>query len=166
MSERRFFEAGMIVLAATAALLMSGCGQKQEQPAPAAPAASPPPAATPAVEATPGEQRAAPTVTLTEADADRAVALAVGQVVEVRLSTDRVAGYTWIPAHNMLPVMGTDGVPEYETEEGAPDNAPGIEVWRFIGRAPGHAHLVFEYRKPFEAGAPPGQTITYHFDVE
>lgn len=165
MSERRFFGPGMIALAAATALMV-GCGQKQEQPSPAAPAAAPPAAAPPAVESTPERQRDVPTLTLTEADADRAVTLTAGQVVEVRLAADRVAGFTWIPAHNMLPVMGTDGVPEYETEEGAPENAPGIEVWRFIAREPGHAHLVFEYRKPFDADAPPSQTITYHFDVE
>lgn len=165
MSERRFIGNGMVAVVAAAALV-AGCGQKQEQPPPAAPAASPPAAASPAAESTPERQRAAPTLTLTEADADRAVALKVGQVVEFRLTADRVAGFTWIPAHNLLPVMGTDGVPEFETEEGAPESAPGTEVWRFIGRQPGHAHLVFEYRKPFDASAPPSQTITVHFDVE
>ncbi len=167
MSERNFFGSGLVAVTAAAALLV-GCGQKQEQQQPAAPApaASPPAAAAPEVETPPERPRAAATLTLTEADADRAVALKIGQVVEVRLTADRVAGYTWIPARNLLPVMGTDGVPEYETEEGAPESTPGIEVWRFIGREPGHAHLVFEYRRPFEPDAPPHQSITYHFDVE
>jgi len=151
-----------------AAALLAGCGQQSPQQAtPAAPAAAPSPAADalppPAI---PEKPRAAPTVTLTEADEGRALRLQRGQVVEIRLSADRPAGYTWIPAHNALPVLATDGVPEYETEEGRETSAPGIEVWRFIGREPGHAHLLFEYRRPFEADLPPQASLTFHFDVE
>jgi predicted secreted protein len=86
--------------------------------------------------------------------------------VEVRLPADRSRGFTWIPAGNMLPVMTTDGVPQYESADDAPEYAPGTEIWRFIAREPGHAHLVFEYRRPLEADAPPRQTLTFHFDVE
>jgi predicted secreted protein len=148
---------------ALAAVLLAGCGQPQEPAAPAAPG--------PAAEAepqrmTPEQSRAAPTLTLTDADADRALAVQRGQVVEVRLPSDRAAGFAWIPAENVLPVMSTDGVPEFESEEGAPGNASGTEVWRFIGREQGHAHLVFEYRRLTEPEAPPHRTIVYHFDVE
>jgi len=143
-----------------AAALLAGCGQPQEP-------AAPPPAAQPAPQqATPESARAAPTITLTDADADGAVRLQRGQVVEVRLPADRVSGFSWIPAQNLLPIMSTDGVPLFETDADAPPTAPGTEVWRFIGRERGHAHLVFEYRRLTEPEAPPHQTIMYHFDVE
>jgi predicted secreted protein len=155
--------------ALSAAALLAGCGQQSPQqattPAPA-PAAATSPAADALPPAAPEKPRAAPTVTLTEADEGRALRLQRGQVVEIRLSADRPAGYTWIPAHNALPVLATDGIPEYETQEGSADSAPGIEVWRFIGREPGHAHLLFEYRRPFEADLPPQASLTFHFDVE
>ena len=149
-------------------MMLSGCGQ--QQPAEQAPPAAAPQDAQPAQpEAAPPRAerpRAAPTVTLTEADADRHVRLERGQVVEVRLEADRVSGYTWIPTHNVLPVMGTDGVPQYEVDEAAGADAPGTEIWRFIGREPGHVHLVFEYRQPFGGETPPEGTIVFHFDVD
>jgi predicted secreted protein len=153
--------------ALSAAALLAGCGQQSPQQATTpAPAAATSPAADALPPAAPEKPRAAPTVTLTEADEGRALRLQRGQVVEIRLSADRPAGYTWIPAHNALPVLATDGIPEYETQEGSADSAPGIEVWRFIGREPGHAHLLFEYRRPFEADLPPQASLTFHFDVE
>jgi predicted secreted protein len=161
----QIYSASGLSAALLAATLLTGCGQQpeqQQQATPAAPAAAdalPPPAI-------PEKPRAAPTVTLTEADEGRALSLQRGQVVEIRLSADRPAGFTWIPAHNALPVLATDGIPEYETQEGREHSDPGIEVWRFIGREPGHAHLVFEYRRPFEADLPPQASLTFHFDVE
>lgn len=143
--------------------MLAGCGQPQEPPA-----SSPPPPAAQA-ESQPmseGKPRTAPTVTLTDADADRALALQRGQVVEIRLPADRAGGFAWIPTENLLPVMSTDGAPLFETGENAPGNATGTEVWRFIGREPGHAHLVFEYRRLTDLDAPAQRTIVYHFDVE
>jgi predicted secreted protein len=151
-----------LLVAMLAALLLTGCGQRQDPPASAAPQPAPAAAPEPAGE----KPRAAATITLTASDDGRAVTLQRGQVVEIRLEADRVNGYTWIPAQNALPYMGTDGIPTYEIDENAGPGAPGIETWRFIGREPGHAHLVFEYRQPFDADAPPRKSLTYHFDIE
>lgn len=146
-----------------AAVLLAACGQQQEPPA--GPATSSPPAAVPSSSAAqaPAAQPHAATVTITDADDGRAVALQRGQVVELRLRADRAAGFTWIPVQNVLPVMNTDGVPLYESEG---DATAGTEIWRFVALEPGHAHLVFEYRRPFEPGTPPQKSITLHFDVE
>ena len=160
MSQQKSFRARALGAVVTAALL-AGCGQSQEPPATAAPAAQPE-----SRQALPEASRAAPIFTLTDADTDRAMGLQRGQVVEIRLPADRVSGFTWLPVHNPLPIMGTDGVPLFETDADAPPDAPGTEVWRFVAREPGHAHVVFEYRRPHESGAPPRQTVTYHFDVE
>jgi predicted secreted protein len=139
--------------------LLAGCGQPQEPPA----ATPPPPAAAPEAQPlTPDRPRSAPVVTLTDADADRALSLQRGQVVEIRLPADRASGYAWIPAENMLPVMSTDGAPLFENGNGA----AGTEIWRFIGREPGHAHLVFEYRRLSDLDARAERTVVYHFDVE
>jgi predicted secreted protein len=154
---------GGMLGAMLAAILLAGCGKSPQQHH----AATAPPAAVAApAPATPERARLAPTLILTDADEGRALLLQRGQVVEVRLPADRSGGFTWIPAANMLPVMGTDGVPQYGRADDAPEHVPGTEIWRFIGREPGHAHLVFEYRRPLEADAPPRQTLTFHFDVE
>jgi predicted secreted protein len=160
LSQQKYFRAGALG-AVVAAVLLAGCGQSQEPPATAAPAAQPEPR-----QALPEPSRAAPVFTLTDADSDRAMGLKQGQVIEIRLPADRVSGFTWIPAHNPMPIMGTDGAPQFETDPEASPDASGTEVWRFAARAPGHAHIVFEYRRPHEPGAPPHQTVTYHFDVE
>jgi predicted secreted protein len=159
---KRSLSAALLVAA-----LLAGCGQQAEPPPASAPAATP--AATPSAGAdqpppvSAEKPRAPVTVTLTDADDGRAVALQRGQGVEMRLAADRMAGYTWIPAQSPLPVMNTDGVPLFETEDGS---GAGTEVWRFIALEPGHAHLVFEYRRPFEPGVPPQKSVTFHFDVE
>lgn len=146
-----------------AAVLLAACGQQQEPPA--GPATNSPAAVaqSSSAEQAPAAQLRASTVTITDADDGRAVTLQRGQVVELRLRADRAAGFTWIPVQNVLPVMKTDGVPLYESEG---DAAAGTEIWRFIALEPGHAHLVFDYRRPFEPGTPPQKSITLHFDVE
>ena len=146
-----------------AMVLLTGCSRSEPPPAADAPA---PQAETRPVQPAAADSPSAPTVTLTEADADRAVALRPGQAVEIRLQADRAAGFSWVPAQNPLPVMSTDGMPRFESDEHAAADASGTEVWRFIGREAGHAHLVMEYRRLAEPDAPPRQTIAYHFDVE
>jgi inhibitor of cysteine peptidase len=154
--------------ALAAVIALAGCGQP----------ATPPPATQQQAQqqqpvepeesqsAVPNQPRGEAILTLGASDDGRAVRLGRGDVVEIKLEADRVNGYTWIPAHNALPFMSTDGVPVYEIDEQAGASAPGLETWRFIGREPGHAHLVFEYRRPFEPDAPPQKTLTFHFDVE
>jgi len=162
VSQLRFFAGGMIA-ALLAAALLTGCGRQQP---PASPAASEPASGTEPRVLFTEKPRAEPTVILTHADADRAVGLEQGQVVEVRLPTDRASGYTWIPAQGMAPVMHPDGVPQYEADEAAGADGPGTEIWRFIGGEPGHAHVVFDYRRPLGGDAPPQQSLTFHFDVQ
>jgi predicted secreted protein len=160
-------------LAALAAVLaasaLAACGQPQTPPPAAAPQPQPPQQETapPKEESRPAmaeRPQAAPILTLRAADDGRAVSLRRGEVVEVKLEADRASGFTWIPAQSLLPFMGTDGLPVYEEPAGA--GAPGLETWRFIGREPGHAHLVFEYRRPSAPDAPPQKSLTFHFDVE
>lgn len=148
------FQQKILLAGLASAALLAGCGQPQEPRQPAAPAPAAEQPATP-----PGSIGAAPGLTLTEADTDRAVTLARGQVVEIRLPAERAEGLAWIPAQNLLPTMSTDGVPQF-------DDDSSTEIWRFVGLEPGHAHLVFEYRLMADPNAPPRETVTYHFDVE
>lgn len=147
-----------------AAIALAGCGQSGEPPA--GQQAAPPAADAGARRDASGTPRTPPTLTLTDADEGRAVMLQRGQVVEVRLPADRAGGFTWVPAQHMLPVVSTDGVPQFEADEAGGPNAPGTEVWRFVGREAGHAQLQFEYRRLDDPDALPRQTIAFHFDVE
>lgn len=149
-----------IPAACLALLLLAACGR--EQAPPPAPAAAPEPAPAPAAETA---MVPVPVVVLTDADDGRAVRLQQDEVVEVRLPADRAGGFTWIPAENVLPVMRTDGMPQYRAADPATPDGPGIETWRFVALEPGHAHLVFDYLQPL-GGAAPARTVTFHFDVE
>lgn len=172
------------LLAFIASLSLSACAKEE----PAAPATSTPAAPEQAAEApdpheasadpvddsdavSPAfEQRSriAPTVTLTEADADagRTVTLAEDEVLEVRLPADRESGYTWIPAQHLLPVLRAYGIPEYEANESAEATAANTEIWRFIAEETGTAELVFEYRKPLGDDEPVKQTLVFRLQVE
>lgn len=147
-----------IALACLALLALSACSREDSPPPPAA--AEPPPAGA-------GEvvMVAVPEVVLTDADDGRAVRLQRDEVVEVRLPADRASGFTWIPAEHLLPVMRTDGMPQYLPDEASAPDGPGAESWRFVALEPGHAHLVFDYVQPL-GGAAPVRTVTFHFDVE
>lgn len=154
-----FFRGALLVFIAS--LSLSACA-KEEQ----ASAADPAPdsdATSPAFEQ---GSRIAPTVTLTDADADRTITLAEDEVVEIRLPADRESGYTWIPARHLLPVFRAYGVPEYEKDESAEAAAPTIEIWRFMAEEAGTAELVFEYRKPLDGDQPAEQTLVFRLQAE
>lgn len=150
--------------------LMAACG-RDAPPAPPPPEPPPPPAAPAAVPQQPAPAadfmgRAAPSVTLTEADGDRHVSLRRGEVIELRLKADRMSGLTWVPLTNAQPAMRTDGMPQYEPDDSENAQASGTEVWRFIALEPGHVHLRFQYMRPFDREAPPVATVVYHVDIE
>lgn len=170
MPKLKISRAGACV-ALFAGLALAGCGQQEPPAGTAAPVATPQPETPPTgqrqtpqgqvQQPTADQARSAPVVTLTEADQGTALSLQRGQVVEIRLESDRAGGYAWVPAENALPVLAADGAPGYEAQDGA----AGVEVWRFIAREPGHAHLVFEYRRPQEPDGAPQKSLVYHFDV-
>jgi len=145
------FVPGVLLLSLAALSLSAWAKEKQDAPVP------------PAFEQ---ESRIAPTVTLTDADAERRVVLAEDEVLEVRLPADRESGYTWIPTQHLLPVFSAYGIPEYQADGSADAKQPGIEIWRFMAEETGTAELVFEYRKPLGADEPPRQTLVFQLAVE
>ena len=96
-------------------------------------------------------------------DADRELALRVGQPLAITLPADRSTGRIWVLAQQTLEALALDGEPTYMQESGsaAADGAPGSETWRFIAVRAGLDELRFEYRRPLEAGVPPARVIRY-----
>lgn len=164
MARQYVFRTG-VVLGAMALLAACSPDAPPPQPPAAAPAAAPAAPAPAPAEAS-GPAATAADITLTEADGDRAFTLRRGKVVEVRLKADRISGLTWVPTANVQPAMRVEGMPQYEPDETAPEHTAGTEIWRFVAQQSGHAHLAFEYRRPFDREAPPAASVIYHFDIE
>lgn len=96
-------------------------------------------------------------------DADRVIALRVGQSLAITLPADRSSGRVWMLAQQTLETLALDGEPTYmqETGSGASGGAPGSETWRFTSVRAGLDELRFEYRRPLESGAPAARLIRY-----
>ena len=95
------------------------------------------------------------------------VSLKVGAVLEVRLEANHTTGYSWVFAPAVNPVLMRQGKTVYQ--EHASDStvgAGGVEVWRFKAMKAGKQGLQFEYRRPWEKGAPPAKVVTFSVTVD
>lgn len=100
-------------------------------------------------------------------DADRVLALRLGQSLAITLPADRSSGQLWLLAQPTLEVLVVDGEPTYMQESGnaAALGAPGSETWRFTAVRAGRDELRFEYRRPSELGAAPARVLRYRISV-
>jgi inhibitor of cysteine peptidase len=93
--------------------------------------------------------------------------LKVGAVLEVRLEANHTTGYSWIVAPVANPVLLRQGAAKYEEHAaGGKVGVGGVEVWRFKAMKAGKQGLQFEYRRPWEKGAPAAKIVTYSVTVE
>lgn len=102
-------------------------------------------------------------LTATDLDADREIALRVGQSLVISLPADRASGNGWVLTQQTLEALALDGEPTYmrESGSGAASGAPGSETWRFVAVRAGLDELRFEYRSEAETGAPAARVIRY-----
>ena len=102
-------------------------------------------------------------VTLAESDSGRVTQVAPGQIVIIRLSSNRTTGYSWTLATPSGDLLTALGEPVY-VPAGAPAGAVGsggVEVWSFVPRQNGRQDLRFEYRRPWEKGVAPAKVLSY-----
>jgi inhibitor of cysteine peptidase len=106
-------------------------------------------------------------VTVVSGQTGGQVSLKVGAVLEVRLEANHTTGYSWIAAPVANPVLMRQGAAKYEehASEGKA-GVGGVEVWRFKAVKAGKQGLQFEYRRPWEKGAPAAKIVTYSVTVE
>jgi len=104
----------------------------------------------------------------TDLDADRRMALRVGQSLVITLPADRSAGRLWALAQHTLETLALDGEPNYMQESGsaAAGDAPGSETWRFVAVRAGLDELRFEYRRPLEARDFPARVLRFRVTTE
>ena len=95
------------------------------------------------------------------------VSLKVGAVLEVRLEANHTTGYSWVFAPVVNPVLMRQGRTIYQEHvAGGAVGAGGVEVWRFKAVKAGKQGLQFEYRRPWEKGAPAAKMVTFSVTVE
>lgn len=106
-------------------------------------------------------------VIATDLDADRVIALRVGQPLVITLPADRDSGRQWQLEQQTLEALSLDGQPTFmrETVSGSAgsqtDVRAGSETWRFVALRPGRDELHFAYRHPDDGQAPPARVVRY-----
>jgi inhibitor of cysteine peptidase len=112
-------------------------------------------------------QAGAAGVTIVTEQSGGQVNLKLGAMLEVRLEANHTTGYSWIAAPVANPVLARQGRAVYQ-EHGAGGKAGvgGVEVWRFKAVKAGKQGLQFEYRRPWEKGAPAAKMVTFSVTVE
>jgi inhibitor of cysteine peptidase len=114
-----------------------------------------------------GGQTGAAGVTIVTEKTGRDVSLKVGTVLEVRLEANHTTGYSWVAAPMMNPALERQGKATYqENATGGKAGVGGVEVWRFKAMKAGKQGLQFEYRRPWEKGAPAAKIVTFSVTVE
>jgi inhibitor of cysteine peptidase len=90
--------------------------------------------------------------------ADQTLRLAVGQQAAVSLKENPSTGYKWqidrAGSSNLAILRVSDLGFSRGGAGGKRIGAPGLHRWSVSARAPGHAVVVFSYRRPWEHGAP------------
>jgi inhibitor of cysteine peptidase len=114
-----------------------------------------------------GDAGAASVTVVTGEQTGQQVSLRVGAVLEVRLEANHTTGYSWIAAPVANPVLMRQGATKYEEHaSGGKVGVGGVEVWRFKAVKAGKQGLEFDYRRPWEKGAPPAKMVTFSVTVE
>ena len=103
--------------------------------------------------------------TITEADANSDVLLAVGQELVLKLPSNPSTGYRWSLAEGGAPVLANLGQPRYQASGTLP-GAGGVETWTLRAAQIGSQTLKFEYRRPWEKTVPPAKTLFFPITVK
>jgi inhibitor of cysteine peptidase len=103
---------------------------------------------------------------LTQADVKAVVAAQVGDVLVVRLAANASTGFAWAwdePA--AAGVLAQAGEPAMSGVDATRVGSGGTQAWRFRVVKPGDAQLRLEYRRPWEHGTPPAQTVSWQIQA-
>lgn len=105
---------------------------------------------------------------LTAADSAAPVQAAVGQVFVVRVPSNASTGYNW--AWDQAAAAGVivqDGQPTMAGVNPDPQmvGSGGTQTWRFRAASAGQGELRLDYRRAWEKGTAPAQTVRWQIQV-
>lgn len=90
----------------------------------------------------------------------------LGAMIEVQLAANPSTGYNWKPVSVAAPVLTLLGLAY--TPEQVPRGvvgAGGMDTFRFRAAKIGKQKLQLDYARPWEAGVPPVQTVSFTITV-
>ena len=118
--------------------------------------------------ATPAGPPAVENGDLTNAVDGTRVAIKRGGELKVVLDANITTGYQWQSPTNPAPVMSAIGTPTYVSKAVDPRTmgSGGTNIFRFRAENPGQVALQFDYRRPWETGVAPANTLRYDVTVQ
>jgi predicted secreted protein len=138
-----------MTLAALTLFACNGCNDGRPPPAPAA-------AASTASGGTAPTPAAAETIIHAEDDG-KPFDVARGAAVTFKLASNAGTGYVWVPTQVDATVLSQQGDRTNELGSDTP-GAPKMDVYRFVGAAPGSTTVEMSLKRPF-GSAPPARVI-------
>lgn len=89
-----------------------------------------------------------------------------GQTFNLSLPSNPSTGFRWSLRRDAAPQLELLGPEVYTTpEEAGVVGSAGVSTWRFRAVARGDAHLILDYRRPWENGVPAAQTFDCRISV-
>jgi inhibitor of cysteine peptidase len=101
---------------------------------------------------------------LAESDAGRAIEVAPGKRITLRLEANHSTGHRWSLTASGDAELDQIGEPFYTQEKSVPGGG-GAEYWTFRAIRAGKKELRFEYRRPWERDKPPAKALGYIVNV-
>ena len=91
--------------------------------------------------------------------------IAAGEEFDLRLPSNPSTGYRWQVKRPMPDRVVKLVDTRYEAPTGSALGAAGVEIFTFVGSAPGRATLELIYVRPWEKGIAPARSASYAIEV-
>jgi predicted secreted protein len=104
--------------------------------------------------------------TVSASDNGRTLRLKTGDSIMVQLPIQRGTGYAWQPAEATAnSLFSIEAQPDTSDTPGRP-GAKETQQFRLRVKQSGEADLTFQYRRPWDAKAPPAKTFTVRVEAQ
>lgn len=112
----------------------------------------------------------AATKVVTDSDKGATVAIKMGDVLEVRLSSNPTTGFAWYLLKQSTPLLRLTGQSEAQPTQPGPAQPevgrPVVQIFEFVPRAKGTGVLLLHYVRSWEKPEPNDEQFNLHVTVE
>ena len=89
------------------------------------------------------------TITVTQAQGGREIALKVGNILQIELPGSGGTGYSWLAEETFAPYLKLMDQTTRQLQEGRL-GGPVMQIWRFKAQKPGATEISMAYYRPWE----------------